>query len=141
MFAALKSKLTGTVAKFSGRKDFLEAVCAASALVAYADGDASDDEIDAAIKSITSNPQLSGSFSVREIETTAETMLGRAKGGRVGRNGLYKEIEDIKANTEMSETVLLTALDVADNGGIDDKEKAVLAEVAKRMSLNLSQYM
>lgn len=141
MFAALKSKFTGSVAKFSGRKDFLEAVCAASALVAFADGDASDAEIDTSIKSITSNAQLSGSFSTREIETTAETMMNRAKGGRVGRNGLYKEIEDIKADHEMAETVLLTALDVADNGGIDEKEKNVLAEVAKRLSLNLSSYL
>lgn len=141
MFAALKSKFTGTVSKFSGRKDFLEAVCAASALVAFADGDASDDEINGTIKSITSNASLSGSFSTREIETTAERMLQRAQGGRVGRNGLYKEIEDVKADAEMAETVLLTALDVADSGGIDDKEKAVLAEIAKRLSLNLTSYL
>lgn len=141
MFAALKQKLTGSVAKFSGRKDFLEAVCAASALVAFADGSASDEEIDGTIKSITSNAQLSGSFSTREIETTAERMLQRAQGGRVGRSGLYKEIEDIESDTDMAETVLLTALDVADNGGIDDKEKAVLAEIAKRLSLNLTDYL
>ena len=141
MFAALKNKFTGSVAKFSGRKDFLEAVCAASALVAFADGDASDQEVDATVKSITSNAQLSGSFSTREIETTAERMMQRAQGGRVGRNGLYKEIEDITADHDMAETVLLTALDVADNGGIDDKERTVLSEIAKRMSLNLSSYL
>lgn len=141
MFAALKSKLTGSVKKFSGRKDFLEAVCAASALIAFADGNASDEEVDSAIKAITSNPQLSGAFSTREIETTADAMLNRAKGGRVGRNGLYREIEDVAKDADMSETVLLTALDVADNGGIDDKEKAVLGEIAKRLGLNLTNYL
>lgn len=141
MFAALKQKLTGSVAKFSGRKDFLEAVCAASALVTFADGSADDDEINKTIKSITSNANLSGSFSTREIETTAEAMLNRAQGGRVGRNGLYKEIEDIKADHDMAETVLLTALDVADSGGINDKEKVILAEIAKRLSLNMSSYL
>lgn len=141
MFAALKSALSGKVAKFSGRKDFLEAVCAAAALVAFADGEASDAEIDSTIKSITSNANLSGSFSTREIETTAETMLNRAKGGRVGRNGLLREIEDIKADHDMCEVVLLTALDVADNEGISDEEKAVLDKIAKALSLNLANYL
>jgi len=141
MFAKLKERFTGTVSKFSGRKDFLEAVCAAAALVASADGTVSDEEINATIKSITSNAALSGAFSSREIETTAERMLQRANGGRVGRNGLYKEIEDIRADTEMCETVLLTALDVADSGGIDDKEKAILGEIAKRLGLSLEKYI
>lgn len=140
MFAKLKEKLSGGVNRYSGRKDFLEAVCAASALVAAVDGDVSDAEVDQTIKAITSNASLSASFKTQEIERTADAMLKRAQGGRVGRSGLFKEIEDIASDHEMAETVLLSALDVADHGGIDDKEKAVLANIAQRLGLNLANY-
>jgi len=42
MFNSLKKKFGGGVKKFSGKTDFLEAVCASSALVAFADGECSD---------------------------------------------------------------------------------------------------
>jgi len=140
MFAKLKEKLSGSVNKYSGRKDFLEAVCAASALVAAADGDVSDAEVEQTVKAITSNAQLSAAFKTAEIERTADAMLKRAQGGRVGRAGLYKEIEDIKADHDMAETVLLSALDVADHGGIDAKEREVLAKIASTLGLNLANY-
>ncbi|WP_216330645.1 TerB family tellurite resistance protein [Rhizobium sp. X9] len=140
MFAKFKEKLTGSVNKYSGRKDFLEAVCAASALVAAADGDISDAEVGQTINAITSNAQLSAAFKTAEIERTADAMLKRAQGGRVGRAGLYKEIEDIKADHDMGETVLLSALDVADHGGIDAKEREVLAKIASTLGLNLANY-
>lgn len=140
MFASIKAKLSGGVNKYSGRKDFLEAVCAASALVAAADGDVSDAEVDQTVKAVSSNASLSAAFKPSEIERTADAMLKRAQGGRVGRSGLYKELEDIANDHEMSETVLLSALDVADHGGIDDKEKAVLAQIAQRLGLNIANY-
>jgi tellurite resistance protein TerB len=140
MFAALKSKLAGNVNKFSGRKDFLEAVCAASALVAAADGDVSDAEVDQTVKAVSSNASLAAAFKASDIERTADAMLKRAQGGRVGRSGLYKELEDIANDHDMAETVLLSALDVADHGGIDKKEKAVLAQIASRLGLNIANY-
>lgn len=140
MFGALKAKLSGGVNKFSGRKDFLEAVCAACALVAAADGDVSDAEVDQTVKAITSNAALAAAFKGNEIERTADAMLKRAQGGRVGRSGLYKEIEDAANDHDMAETVLLSALDVADHGGIDANEKEVLSKVAQKLGLNLSSY-
>lgn len=139
IFGNLKSKFSGSVKKFSGQKDFLEAVCAAAALVAYADGSASDSEIASTIKAITSNAELAGAFDSREIEKTADTMLQRAAGGRV-RASLMKEIGDIKSNNDMAEVVLLTALDVADNDGISAEEKAVLAKIAKELGLDLAKF-
>lgn len=144
MFAALKNKLTGSVAKFNGNTDFLEAVCAASALVAYADGDVTDAEADAAVKAVVSNAVLSGAFSSQQIERTMDAMMKRAEGGRVGRSGLLKEIAEAHAKDtdgSLSETILLTALDVADQGGIDDKETAVLEKVASELKLDLKKYL
>ncbi|MBD8554892.1 tellurite resistance TerB family protein [Rhizobium sp. CFBP 8762] len=140
MFGSLKAKFSGSVNKYSGRKDFLEAVCAAAALVAAADGDISDAEVDQTVKAVASNVNLSAAFKPAEIERVADAMLKRAQGGRVGRNGLYKEIEQIASDPEMAETVLLSSLDVADQGGIDAKEKDVLDKIARSLGLNLASY-
>lgn len=141
MLGNLKKMLSGSVQKYSGKKDFLEAVTAAAALVAAADGNVSDEEVGATIQIITANPALSGAFSVREIETTADTMLRRAAAGRTGRMGLYNEIGDIAKDPEMAEVVYLTALDVAEaSGGIEDKEQEVLTKIAKQLGLDPKKY-
>lgn len=140
MLAMFKSLVGDKAKKFSGKTDFLEAVCAASALVATADGDLDDSELLAAVAAVKSNAALSGAFDARAIETTMDKMCNRAV-GRVGKAGLFREIEDIKADHDMSETVLLVALDVADSGGISDDEKAVLAKIASTVGLDLAKYL
>lgn len=141
MFAKLKEKLTGSVNKFSGRKDFLEAVCAASALIAAADGEVEDKEIEMAIKTVSANPNLSGGFPAREIELTMEGMLRRAQAGRTGRMGLYKEIDDIASDAEMAEVVYLTALDVSESDGeMEPEEKEVLKKIADRLHIDQKKY-
>ncbi|MBN8931897.1 tellurite resistance TerB family protein [Agrobacterium pusense] len=140
MLAMFKSLVGDKAKKFSGKTDFLEAVCAASALVATADGDLDDSELLAAVAAVKSNAALSGAFDARAIETTMDKMCSRAV-GRVGKAGLFREIEDIKADHDMSETVLLVALDVADSGGISDDEKAVLAKIASTVGLDLAKYL
>jgi len=140
MLAMFKSLVGDKAKKFSGKTDFLEAVCAASALVATADGELDDKELVAAVAAVKSNAALSAAFDARGIETTMDKMCSRAV-GRVGKAGLFKEIEDIKADHDMSETVLLVALDVADSGGISDDEKAVLAKIASTVGLDLAKYL
>lgn len=140
MLAMFKSLVGDKAKKFSGKTDFLEAVCAASALVATADGELDDSELLAAVAAVKSNAALSGAFDARAIETTMDKMCSRAV-GRVGKAGLIKEIEDIKADRDMSETVLLVALDVADSGGISNEEKAVLAKIASTVGFDLAKYL
>ncbi len=133
----LTEKIQGLVAKFSGRKDFLEAVCAATALVASADGEVSDSEIAATTKSIMSNPVLTKAFKVKDIEVCIDTMLKRAQSGRAGRAGLYREIEDIRSDAVMAETVYLTAVDISEaDGKVEAREKEVLHQIATKLSVN-----
>ena len=51
-------KAEAAVQKFSGRTDFLEAVCAAAALVAAADGEIEDSEVKATVKAVKANKAL-----------------------------------------------------------------------------------
>lgn len=141
MLKGFLGAIRGATNKYAGRKDFLEAVCAAAALVAAADGEIEDAEIATTIKTISANPGLAGAFTTREIETTAETMLNRAQAGRTGRMGLYREIEDIAGDAEMSETVYLTALDVSEaDGEIEPQEREVLAKIASLLKVDPKKF-
>lgn len=138
MFAKLfGGRAKAAASKFSGRTDFLEAVCAGCALVAAADGEISDAEIEATTSAIAANGTLSGGFNSAEIAACADRMLKRAASGRTGRMQLQKEIEDIKADPEMCESVVLAMLDVADQGGIDEAERKVIERISALLSVNL----
>ena len=135
-------KAEAAVQKFSGRTDFLEAVCAAAALIAAADGEIEDSEVKATIKAVKANKSLSAGFDQSAIETCINKMLERAGGGRVGRMGLWEEIREVAKDAEMSQGVVLTALDVAEGDGeIEPEEKVVLDRLAKELSVDLSRLM
>lgn len=140
LFSKFTSSLKGNVTKINGRMDALEAVCAACAYVAAADGDVSDDEVATTITTIQNNVLLSGAFTSQQIEKCADAMINRAKGGRSGRLGLKKEIMDIANDHEIAEIVFVAALDVADHGDIDEKEKKVLFDIASMLGVDAKKY-
>lgn len=142
MFGIFKSKAAEAVNKLSGQTDFLEAVCAAAALVAAADGEIEDKEVLATKKAVMANKALSARFDARTIEQTIDRMLDRAGGGRVGRAGLWSEIEEASAKPEFGEAILCTALDISDSDGeTEPAETVVLERLAKTLRLDLKRYM
>jgi tellurite resistance protein TerB len=144
MFGNLfKAKAKEAVNKFSGNKDFLEAMCAASALVAAADGTIADAEVDAAINSIKANAAIAAGFSSQEIESTFGKMSTKVN-TRVGRSQLKTEIQESinrDKTGSLGMAIVLGALDVADNGGIDDKEMVVLRDIAGLCNQNLDKLL
>lgn len=140
-FAKLKGMVTGSVSKFSGKTDFLQAVCAAAALIAIADGDIEDEEVAKTLELVTTHPDLSAAFDARQIEQVMNQMLQRAKAGITGKVGLYKEIDDVASDADMAETVFLTALDVANSDGqIEPQEQAVIDKIAAKLRLDPKKY-
>lgn len=138
----LKKMFGGSVAdaaaKFSGRKDFLESVCAAAALISAADGEIEDSEVKAVVKAVKANKALADGFDQPTIDKCINTMLERAGGGRVGRMGLWTEVGEIAKDPEMAQVVVLTALDVAEGDGeIEPQEMEVLKKLAKTLGVNL----
>ncbi|WP_347139459.1 TerB family tellurite resistance protein [Paracoccus sp. SSK6] len=133
-------KAEAAVQKFSGRTDFLEATCAAAALIAAADGEIEDAEVTATVKAVKANKSLAAGFDGPTIERTINAMLDRAGGGRVGRAGLRKEIMEIAKDPEMAEGVILTALDVAEaDGEIEPEEQKILDSLAKELGIDLAR--
>lgn len=140
MFGFLKSKAEESVKKFSGRTDFLEAVCAAAALIAAADGEIEDAEVTATKKAVMANKALAAGFDHRTIDQCIDRMLDRAGGGRVGRAGLWVEIEEAATKPDLAEAIVCTALDVSESDGeVEPAEKIVLERLAKTLRVDLAR--
>ena len=134
MIGNLKSKLMGSINRFSGNSDFLEGVCASSALIAAADGTIDDEEVQAALDAVKTNPTLNGCFKARVIEKKMSEALDRTR-TRPGRLALFKKLEDV--TEEQAEIVYLAALDVADaDGNIDPAEKTMLTKIAGKLRVD-----
>jgi tellurite resistance protein TerB len=128
-------------ADYSQNKDYLEAVCAASALVAFADGELEDAERSKAIRTITQHPKLGEMYRPDAIESTVDAMFKRAKDAS-GRQLLARELDDIKGREgSMAEDVYLVALDVAmSDGTLEPEEEVVLKKLAARLGVDLSKF-
>lgn len=136
-------KLFGGKAKeamnaFSGNRDFLEGLCAGCALVAAADGTIDDAEFDQTLRVIQANSAISAGFNASQIETTF-SKLSQKTGTRSGKAELKAEIREVierdKTN-QLGTAIVLACLDVADQGGIEAKEEAILRDIATLCNVN-----
>lgn len=128
------------VNRVAGRTDLLEAVCAGAALVAGADGDISDAEIQAAIKVVKNNDTLSKAFTQVQIDNTMSAQIDRANGGFSGRRKLWQEIEEVAKDAKDAEIVALMVLDVAwaDNS-VSPEEQGVIDKVGTTLKIDMKK--
>lgn len=147
MFGALKRAMGAGArevkAEYGENKDFLEAVCAAAALVAAADGDIEESERRKVVSIVQNHPTLSKLYQSNVIEQTADTMFKRAK-ETSGRQLLARELDDIKSRPngqQMAEDAYLIALDIANaDGELEPAEEAVLKKLAARLGVDASKF-
>lgn len=146
MFGALKKAFKAGAkevqADYSHNKDYLEAVCAAAALVANADGEIEDSERSKVERVLSNHPVLGKMYQQNVIAQTAETMFKRAKDAS-GRQALARELDDIKGRDDgkMAEDVYLIALDVANaDGEMEPEEEVVLKKIAARLGVDPSRF-
>ena len=129
--------------RVAGKTDILEAGAALGALVAGADGNIGDDEQAACVKALKTNSVVTAAFQSFAIETAVAKEFDKADGGsRSGKLALWKEIDDVAARGDRAicEFVLVTGMDVADKGGRDAAETAVLEKAAAKFGLKLADY-
>ena len=145
----LLDKLKGLGAKLveaaipADNTDLMEGMVAAGTLVAYADGDCSDDEVQTIQSILNSSTQLSafGNKPAQYFDACCDKIEASK---RMGKMDLMKEIKEVGAagNEEDSARVLIMGIEVADSDGtIDDDEMKVLSEIAKALGLNLNDYI
>lgn len=140
---AFKAGATEVKAEYGQNKDFLEAVCAATALVAAADGDIEDSERQKSVRIVTNHATLGKLYKQQDIEQTMETMFRRAKEAS-GRQQLARELDDIKGrenSAQMAEDVYLIAVDIAHaDGELEAEEEVVLKKLATRLGVDPSRF-
>lgn len=147
MFGLLKRAVSAGAsevkAEYGENKDFLEAVCAAVALVAAADGDIEESERRKAVSIISNHSTLGKLYKQVDIENTAEAMFKRAKEAS-GRQQLARELDDIKSRPNggsMAEDVYLIAVDIANaDGEVEPEEDVVLKKIAARLGVDASKF-
>jgi tellurite resistance protein TerB len=128
-------------AKQVQNQNVMEAIVAASLLVASADGEIEKKEIDTLDKLLSNNDLLSA-FKPAEIRKTIDRYAGILEAGfRVGKVKMLREIGDISDNADHSEEVFVTALTIAEaDGEIEPEELAVLKEIGRTLGINLANY-
>jgi tellurite resistance protein TerB len=146
-FGALKKAVSSGArevsAEYGQNKDFLEAVCAGCALVAFADGELEESERLKAVQIITTHSVLSKLYQRDIIEQTLDIMFKRAKDSS-GRQALARELDDIKGKpnaTQMAEDIYLIASDISmADGELEPQEEAVLKKIAARLGVDPSRF-
>lgn len=124
-------------------EDFLEAACAAVALIAAADGSIEDSEREKAVRVISNHKTLGSVYKVHQIETCMESMFRKVKDAS-GRQELAQELDDLKGKSngaQMADYVYLIAADVAAaDGSVAPEETEVLKKLAKRLRVDPSKF-
>ena len=136
-------KAKDAINKYSGNKDFLEAMCAGCALVAAVDGSIDDAEFDQTLRVIQANSAISAGFSAQEIET-AFTRLSKKTGTRSGKSELKNEIREAverDKDGQLGQAIVLACLDVADQGGISEQETTILKDIANLCGQNYDKLL
>lgn len=123
--------------------DLMEGMVAAGTLVAYADGDCSDDEVKTIQAILGSSTQLSafGNAPAQYFDACCDKIEASK---RMGKLDLMKEIKEVGAagNEENSVRVLILGIEVADaDNNIDEDEMKVLRDIAKALGLKLDDYL
>lgn len=138
-FGKRVNKVKAEVKKMENR-DLLEALVGGCLLVAAADGTIDDSETKKIDSLLRTNKNL-GHFG-GEITELVNRFAERLQSGyRVARAEILREIEDIKADAQQKEDVLLNMLTIAEaDGDIDEKERKELDTVAQRLGLRVADY-
>lgn len=123
--------------------DLMEGMVAAGTLVAYADGDCSDEEVTTIQAILNSSEQLKsfGNQPSAYFDACCDKIEASK---RMGKVDLMKEIKDVAdaGKEEDNVRVLIMAIEVADaDDNIDEDEMEVLGKIAKTLGLSLNDYI
>lgn len=143
MFGMFKKKAAAakvTLHRVENR-DLMEAIVAGAVLVAYADGDCSNEELEKLQGIIESNDNLKHFGS--EIGTTIDKYSSMYESGkRIAKMKLMKELGDVQADEQQKVEAFIIAIEIADaDGEIDEAEQTVLKEIGKQFGLNPDNYI
>lgn len=120
--------------------NLLQAIAAAGVLAAGAEGGIDADEAEQLKVSIGTNQALAA-FNATDVNRIVGDYTTQFQNSpRMAKIKLRKEIEDCASNPSEAEQVFAVACDVADQGGLSEKETAVLREIAGWLKVNPADF-
>lgn len=139
LFGKKANQVKDSVQK-SINRDQLEATIAGAILLAFADGELEDSELQALSATIENNEKLSHFGS--EIGQTIDRFVNIMKAGAtLGRVKVMKEIRDCKADEEAKIEIFATLIDIAQaDGEIEPEEVEVLKMIGRELGVSLSMF-
>jgi len=137
-----KVKVAQREVKNFEKRDLMQACVGIGLLVGYTSGDFGSAEAEKLQKTLANLPALAHFGSeVNETFARYNTLL-KESGLMMGKLQIMREIGDVKGDQRESEDVLVTGLTVAlADGEVDDKERAILEEIASVLGLRLDAYL
>ncbi|MEG0063111.1 MAG: TerB family tellurite resistance protein [Pseudomonas sp.] len=137
-FKKASAEATANMAK-SMNRDLMEGTVYGAFFIAGSDGELGESEIKKLEKIINNQSLLKGFGSeLSNAIDSAETMFKDSP--RLLRQKAEAELSDLKHDPEAAKTCMNILLTIADEGGIDEKERAALEKAAKWMGLNLKDF-
>lgn len=139
IFSGIRNALSNTAKKFSN-KEYMEAVAAGCALVAYADGEVEAAEVEQMKAHIAVDPSMSA-FNPAEVEAVFNRICNQiAVNKLLGRQQALKELREV-STAEQREGVMIALVGIAGSDGeIEPAERTVLREVAQILGVRASDY-
>lgn len=133
--AAVKAEL-----KKVENRDLMEAIIAGSLMIAAADGEIEDSELERMEKLIAANSNLAH-FGSEINQTIAKFTTMFEAGPRMGKMKAMRELDDIKASDEEKEEAFVMMIEIAEaDGEIEPAEMKILAEIGQKFGIRLADY-
>lgn len=118
-----------------------KAIVAAGILVANADDDISDDELQS-LRNVIANNETLAPF-VPETNDWISEYIDLIQGSkRTGKLEVMRVVEAVRTDRKAAENVMAAVLDIAEaNGDISKEEMAVLEQIASTLGINLKSML
>jgi tellurite resistance protein len=140
IFKRLKGKTSNKVLQIKN-KDFLNAITAAGALVAFADGFASEGELNKVIQFIANSKDLNV-FPLEEVHYSFTEYISQLRKNKfIGEGTAFSVIGKYEGKDESELIIALSVAVASAEGGIDSAELAMINRIAKKLNSNASHYL
>ena len=141
MFGKKTAEAGAAIARLEN-KDLVEATIYGAVLVAYADGDLEDAELENLQIQIEANDIFAG-FPQAEIGKMFDKAVGLFKAGAVlGRKKAFDQIKDLVHDADSSSEAFAAIATVAlSDGEIEPAEEKILREIAKILGVRYEEFI
>jgi len=140
LFNKMRGKLNGKIKKVKN-ESFLEAACAVSAMVAFADGFASPEEQAKLLVALQSTDELS-IYPSKEVSATFQKYVSVLKDDKLmGEGHAVKSIVSFAGKPEAEFLVFLAVGIASAEGGVDQDEREVITRIGSKLGVSTNDLL